>query len=508
MKFEIGSQVVFQYRRLAYKSWYALAEFVDNSTQSYFSNRSALDKALKKENEPFTVRINYDGKSGQLLISDNAMGMSEQELESALRVGHAPQDTTGRSEFGMGLKTAASWFGNEWTISTSKLGEPYELEVTVDVERVGSGDLDLKVKRIERDKDLHYTTLTIKKMHNKINGHAIRNIKECIGSIYREDLRNGTVEILFNDAQVESPINFGDDAFLKRSDGSLVRAEVSTTIRKKLVTGWIGVLNPDYTGRRNAGLATIRRGRCIQGWIDAWEPDRLFGQANGGLIAQRLAGELILDDFGVSHTKDAILWEGDEEEKLIDYLHDLCQMHQILKIARDHRGHTNTVSDDVATRAAKGVEEKLNADAMVARIAIDEVPPPEVLLDKQRDSIDRHSEAEGSDEPEIVIDLKNGTLIHVLFDDAHPLEPYYVAWPTENSKPNAAILKIFINKNHPTFRSLPDHVALEVWLLHCAFDAVAEWKCEQRSVPIEPNTVREMKDGYFRTYSAVNDGNV
>jgi len=73
---------------------------------------------------------------------------------------------------------------------------------------------------------------------------------------------------------------------------------------------------------------------------------------------------------------------------------------------------------------------------------------------------------------------------------------------------NSSTLKIYINKNHPSFKNLPDSVALEVWMLHCAFDAVAEWKCEQRSVPIEPNTVRELKDGYFRTYAAVFDGDV
>lgn len=506
MKFEIGSQVVFQYRRLSYKSWYALAEFVDNSTQSYFANKSVLDKALKKANEPLAVRINYDSKSKQLLISDNAMGMAEEDLEAALRVGHPPQDTSGRSEFGMGLKTAASWFGNEWTITTSKLGEPYELEVTVEVEKIGSGDLDLKVKKTPRDKDLHYTTLAIKKMHNKINGHAIRNIKECLGSIYREDLRENRLELLFNDSHIESPINFSDDVFLKRSDGTLVRADVATTIGGKLVKGWIGVLNPNFTSRRNAGFAIIRRGRCIQGWLDAWEPEKIFG-AGGGLINQRVAGELILDDFGVSHTKDAILWDNDDEDDLINYLAELCAMHQILKIAREHRGSTDTVTDDAVAKVAKGIEEKLNSDEMVARIAIDEVPPPEVLRDKQKDAQDREDGSEQSSDPEIVIDLKNGTLIHVYFYDAHTLEPYYMAWPTEDSNLKSSTLKIYINKNHPSFRSLPDHVAIEVWMLHCAFDAVAEWKCEQRSVPIEAYTVRELKDSYFRTYSAVVDGN-
>ena len=45
MKFQIGYETINSYRRLAYTSWHALAEFVDNSTQAYFDNREALDLA-------------------------------------------------------------------------------------------------------------------------------------------------------------------------------------------------------------------------------------------------------------------------------------------------------------------------------------------------------------------------------------------------------------------------------------------------------------------------------
>src|SRR5262245_37770062 len=125
----IGPDVIRSYKRLAYTPWHALAEFVDNSTQSYFNNRAALDEAYKKAGEKLEGRICYDAAAGTLRISENAMGRSLDELTSALEVGKAPANTSGRSQFGLGLKTAACWLGNYWTIRTKKLGEPIEHEI-------------------------------------------------------------------------------------------------------------------------------------------------------------------------------------------------------------------------------------------------------------------------------------------------------------------------------------------------------------------------------------------
>ena len=44
----IGTEAIRSYKRLSYKSWYALAEFVDNSTQSYFDHQAELDEALPR----------------------------------------------------------------------------------------------------------------------------------------------------------------------------------------------------------------------------------------------------------------------------------------------------------------------------------------------------------------------------------------------------------------------------------------------------------------------------
>lgn len=64
------------------------------------------------------------------------MGMSYDDLKNALHIARRPDNTHGRSKYGMGLKTAACWIGNKWTIKTKKLGETIEHSVTVDVDKV------------------------------------------------------------------------------------------------------------------------------------------------------------------------------------------------------------------------------------------------------------------------------------------------------------------------------------------------------------------------------------
>ncbi len=78
----IGPDAITSYRRLAYSPWHAIAEFVDNSTQSYFDNRTVLDEHMKKEDDKLlTVSIVYERQDDLLRVSDNAMGMSFLELE-------------------------------------------------------------------------------------------------------------------------------------------------------------------------------------------------------------------------------------------------------------------------------------------------------------------------------------------------------------------------------------------------------------------------------------------
>ena len=112
--------VIGVFSRLNYKAWYAIAEFVDNSTQSFYSHQQELSAHGINDVD---ISINYDSDCDILTITDTAYGMEFDDFARAVKVDSPPEDKTGRNEFGMGLKTAACWFGNLWTVETTRLGK-------------------------------------------------------------------------------------------------------------------------------------------------------------------------------------------------------------------------------------------------------------------------------------------------------------------------------------------------------------------------------------------------
>src|SRR2546422_7880888 len=106
------------YRRLSYRTWGAVAEFVDNSTQNYYDHRKDLLRVYRREGNPGKLRIEavYDGDRNVLTILDNANGMNLEELERAVVPDSPPPNPTGRSENAMGPKKPPSCFGKTWPI--------------------------------------------------------------------------------------------------------------------------------------------------------------------------------------------------------------------------------------------------------------------------------------------------------------------------------------------------------------------------------------------------------
>jgi hypothetical protein len=57
---KIGLKTIDTYSRMSYTMWYALAEFVDNSTQSRLNYGNIVDDILRDEGRPLTVDIVHD----------------------------------------------------------------------------------------------------------------------------------------------------------------------------------------------------------------------------------------------------------------------------------------------------------------------------------------------------------------------------------------------------------------------------------------------------------------
>ncbi len=93
----VGPRAIDAYSRLSYTMWFALAEFVDNSTQSRLNYGNVIDEVLRQEGRPLIVSIVHDRPNRTLTIEDNSIGMSGDDLVAALRIAQPTPDSKGRT---------------------------------------------------------------------------------------------------------------------------------------------------------------------------------------------------------------------------------------------------------------------------------------------------------------------------------------------------------------------------------------------------------------------------
>lgn len=123
------------FSRLNYKTYYAIAEFVDNSTQSYLLHRDELRKSAP--NFQLSIVVTHDARRKTLTVEDNAYGMELDRFLDAITLDSKNHEqVNSRNEFGMGLKTAASWFGNVWSVSSTAYGSNKRYVAVVDIPRL------------------------------------------------------------------------------------------------------------------------------------------------------------------------------------------------------------------------------------------------------------------------------------------------------------------------------------------------------------------------------------
>jgi site-specific DNA-cytosine methylase len=314
-----GVNVLSILRHLNYQPWYALAEFVDNSVQSFISERRDIQRVDGKS-AVLRVDIEFDpSDGGRLTIRDNAAGIHQKDFARAFRAAEIPPDRTGLSEFGMGMKSAACWFAPHWTVRTKALGESVERTVTFDIQRIVKDSLDeLEVRELRSKKDEHFTEISLSNLHRVPQTRTIAKIKTHLASIYRVYTHQKLLRLTFDGTQLTyemPPILSAPWYKTPKAKPKKWRKEIEITLdRGRRVHGFAALREVGSTG--DAGFALFRRRRLIQGSGDeGYRPQYIFGSSNS-YAYQRLFGELHLEGFEVSHTKDGFQWEEDEEQFL------------------------------------------------------------------------------------------------------------------------------------------------------------------------------------------------
>ncbi len=299
---------------LEYETWYALAEFVDNAIDSYNKNIEKL-KQLHGQDFNLEVKIEINDEENTITIRDNAAGIEEENYARAFRAAEIPNDTSGLSEFGMGMKSAACWFSDLWIVRTTALGEPFEKTVKFDMAEIFEDKLEeLEYTTKPIDENQHYTVIELKQVNKMPRRRGIGKVKAHLTSIYREFIRNGTLKLFVDNTELKykEPKILKAPYFKKPNEivgeERLWKKEIDFYIDEKLyVRGFVAIREKASTNE--AGFALFRRGRVIEGSFEnGFRPQEIFGSPNSYRY-QRVFGELHLEGFDVAFTKKGIQWD-------------------------------------------------------------------------------------------------------------------------------------------------------------------------------------------------------
>lgn len=384
-----GVSILSVLRHLNYRPWFALAEFVDNALQSYLDNEGRL-QSLSPPAGPLVVRIDIESAgTSRITIRDNAGGIAEAQYERAFRPAAIPADSSGLSEFGMGMKSAACWFSPQWHVRTSALGEVVERTVRFDIDRIVEDDItELLVEERATSPEAHFTEVVLDDLHRPPIGRTVGKIKEHLTDIFRVFLRRGVMQLIVNG----DPLTYTEPKVLMAphfrtpdAQSVLWRKDIRFDLGQGMSVDGFAAIR-ETASVSSAGFALFRRSRLIQGSADeGYRPEHVFGKPNS-YCYQRLFGELHLNGFEVAQTKDGIRWDENEQpflELLLEHLDS-----DDLPLIRQANGHRVRASRAAVQTAARQAVDQTAAtlartlEPAVATIADRppiSTPPPEEL---------------------------------------------------------------------------------------------------------------------------------
>ena len=164
----------------------------------------------------------------------------------------------------------------------------------------------------------HYTEISLQDLHHVPVGRSLGKIKEHLADIYRCFIRDGVLELRVRNRgsppTKSRPILTAPTTRSREARRDTWRKEINFDLGNGLVVkGFAALRDPGNYAR--SGFALFRKNRLIEGsGEEGYRPALIFGTSGSSSYARlRLFGELHLEGFEVSHTKDGFRWDENEE---------------------------------------------------------------------------------------------------------------------------------------------------------------------------------------------------
>jgi hypothetical protein len=307
--------------------------------------------------------------------------------------------------------------------------------------------------------------------------------------MYRFDIASGRLRIVYNGEDVAGPGEYDIDT---DPDGNLMRRELpEKEIDGKKVRGWVAVLRRG--GRKYGGFSLFQEQRQIQGFPNAWKPRNIFGgvddEGANNLVSQRLTGLIELDGFKVSHTKDAILFAGDEEEELERLLEDFTRDYRNYAVKRRGKSGQPWTREKVRD-LVESMKKEFSSEEMKDTVNNTMLPPIEAILRNNQAQL-----AALSDEDKIsTIDVVSDLRVIVWLPEKSEYEPHLTI--AVGAEPGT--IHVIINRLHPYFCALESTDAVDEAIRQYIYDAIAEYRVSKLTGKVNPDSVRRLKNDLLR----------
>ena len=269
----------------------------------------------------------------------------------------------------MGLKTASSWFGKKWTVRTKRLGSKYEFTAIVDIDKLkksGSNKIPIKRKIVSKLDD-SYTVVTITKGIRNYGASTQAKTKMKLGKAYRRFLANEKLVLNWKG----SPLSYKEPAILEENRaGKTIKWDFKIKpfkLKGRTVKGRYGIYKPMGKGAgvksqvSHAGVTVFWRNRVIITRDRNWWPKKIFTDAAGSRIRQRLFLHLDLD-LDPNALKKDFMWDYYSKEQLENAIIEQTRNH-ILEVKKYSDGNIEdkgvitpgqrTLSDSKTRQAGK-----------------------------------------------------------------------------------------------------------------------------------------------------------
>jgi hypothetical protein len=336
------------------KGWQCIAELVDNSIDAMLKS---VSKQKKNEINIIIPTRPEISRNSPLVIRDNGIGMTSDELENCLKAGYTSQSSDNLGLFGMGFNIATARLGDVVEVWTSTYEMDHEIGVRIDlIEMQRTKSFERELLRRKKLLLLSGTSIEISKFHPRAEKLLNRqHIQKELNRIYSKKLlEDYKISISVNDAYIK-PFEFciwSEERYVEY-EGEKIYAvqhfthefddrhycarcfiwideyehELATESvcpncnqpdmvqkRKINIKGWVGIQR--YNDLEHYGINVIRNGRIIKKLdksLFTWQ-DR-YNVNNGESIKDypidtttqggRIVGEIIADFITPTYTKDS-----------------------------------------------------------------------------------------------------------------------------------------------------------------------------------------------------------